>query len=109
MRKLLAALSLVILAATGSYAQSGDAETIAQAFPDWGNFLIGGVWTGTDARGDKHEQRWEWVLDKSFLQVTWKVTGNAGISFVGINPATGMLTWWGLRRQGPSLERHDQR
>ena len=99
MRKLLAVLSLVILTAS-SFAQSGDAETAAQAFPDWGNFLVGGVWTGTDARGDTHEQRWEWVLNKSFLQVTWKVTGDAGVSLVGIDPATGTLTWWGFDDKG---------
>jgi hypothetical protein len=98
MRKLIAAL--IVLLVMNSYAQTGDPQAIAQAFSGWGNFLVGGVWTSTHAQGDKLEERWEWVLDRSFLQVRWKLSGDSGISLVGIDPSTGKLTWWGFDHKG---------
>lgn len=98
MRKLIA--TLIVFLVTSSYAQTGDAKTIAQAFSEWGNFLVGSVWTGTHAQGHEHEERWEWVLDRNFLQVTWKVSGDSGMTVVGIDPSTGKLTWWGFDDKG---------
>lgn len=70
------------------------------AFTAWGEYLAGGVWTGTDANGDPFEERWEWILDRSFLQVTWKATGDSGMSVTGLDPATGQLAWWGFDNDG---------
>jgi hypothetical protein len=39
----------------------------------WGDYFVGGVWTTTNARGKKEEIRWEWILDKSFIRLTWKI------------------------------------
>lgn len=98
MRKPMAAL--IVFLVTSSYPQTGDAKTIAQVFSEWGNFLVGDVWTGTHGQGHKHEQSWEWILDRSFLQVRWKTSGDSGISLVGIDPSTGKLTWWGFDHRG---------
>jgi hypothetical protein len=98
MRKAMVAVIFFLVAS--SHAQTACAKTIAQAFSEWGTFLAGGVWTSTHAQGDEHEQRWEWVLDRAFLQVRWKVTGDSGMSLFGIEPATGKLTWWGFDHDG---------
>jgi hypothetical protein len=102
MRKIVVVLWLMLLAVTipvGTRAADSEAKS-PQAFSDWGSFLVGGTWSGADARGDKHEQRWKWVLDKSFLQVAWKITGDSGITLFGIDPATGELAWWGFDNGG---------
>ena len=98
MRK--AMVALIIVLATCSYSQTGYAKTIAQAFSEWGNFLAGGVWTGIHVQGHEHEQRWEWILDRAFLQVKWKVSGDSGMSLFGMEPSTGKLTWWGFDHDG---------
>src|SRR5262245_39392223 len=41
-----------------------------QAFKEWGDYFVGGVWSTTNAQGKKEEARWEWILDKSFIQLT---------------------------------------
>jgi hypothetical protein len=97
MRKLVAVLIVFLM--TSCCARARDAET-ARAFAEWGNFLVGNVWTGTHGQGHKHEQRWEWVLDRTFLQVRWNVSGDSGISLVGIDPSTGKLAWWGFDNKG---------
>jgi hypothetical protein len=84
--------ALLVFLMMSSYPRISHARTIAQAFSEWGNFLAGGVWTGTHGRGDEHEQSWEWVLDRAFLQVRWKVSGDTGMSLFGIEPSTGKLT-----------------
>ena len=98
MRKLIA--TLVLFLVTSAYAHAANAKTLAEAFSEWGNFLVGNVWTGGHAQGHEHEERWEWVLDKNFLRVTWKVSGDSGLTIVGIDPATGKLTWWGFDDKG---------
>jgi hypothetical protein len=95
MRKLLAVLCLVVLSASTAFAKAP-----RQSFSNWGDFLVGGVWTGTDAQGVKHEQRWEWVLSKSFLQATWSITGDSGLTIFGIDPSSGQVTWWGFDEEG---------
>src|SRR5262249_16231347 len=37
----------------------------AQAFKEWADYFVGGVWTTTNAKGQREESRWEWILDKS--------------------------------------------
>jgi hypothetical protein len=98
MRKLIAAL--VIFLVTSSYSPIGNAQTTTQSFSEWGNFLVGGVWTSTHAQGHEHEQRWEWILDRAFLEVRWKASGDSGISLFGIDRSTGKLTWWGFDHRG---------
>lgn len=98
MRKLIAVL--LVLVATGSYAPTSVAKSFTEAFSEWGNFLVGGVWEANHAQGHEHEQRWEWILDGTFLQVKWKVSGDTGMTIVGVDPATGKLTWWGFDDQG---------
>jgi hypothetical protein len=71
-----------------------------KAFREWGDYSVGGTWMGTDAQGDKFESRWEWILNKSFLQVTWKITGDSGLSVIGIDPETGKLTGWSFDDKG---------
>ena len=102
MRKIAVVFLVMLLAAAipvGTRAADFDAS-LNQAFSEWGSFLVGGTWSGADARGDTHEQRWEWVLDKSFLQASWKITGDSGITLFGIEPATGKLRWWGFDAEG---------
>jgi hypothetical protein len=77
-----------------------DMTDTEKVFREWGNFFVGGIWTGTDARGDKYEQRFEWILNESFLQMTWKITGDSGVSVCGIDPGTGQLTGWAFDDKG---------
>ncbi|MBI3198586.1 MAG: hypothetical protein HYZ40_13985 [Rhodospirillales bacterium] len=92
--------ALLVFLVTSSFPQTNHARTIAQAFSEWGDFLAGGVWTGRHEQGHEHEQSWEWVLDRAFLQVRWKVSGDSGMSLFGIEPSTGRLTWWGFDHDG---------
>src|SRR5262245_13302332 len=71
-----------------------------KAFKEWGDSLAGSAWTGTDARGDKYDQRFEWVLNKSFLKATWNITGDAGEGLAGIDPATGKVAFWSFDDKG---------
>jgi hypothetical protein len=71
-----------------------------KVFQEWGESLAGSVWTGTDARGDKFEQRFDWALNKSFLRTTWEITGDSGEGFYGIDPATGKLVAWSFDDDG---------
>jgi hypothetical protein len=103
MWKSLAAL-VVFLVAHGvvpaGHGQNPVHSSLSRSFSEWGDFLAGGVWTGTRGQGHAHEQTWEWVLDRAFLQVRWKVSGDTGMSLVGIDPATGKLAWWGFDHDG---------
>lgn len=71
----------------------------AKAFQEWGDYMVG-VWTSTDAQGNKLEDRHEWVLSKSFLQTTSKVGNETSLAIGGIDPATGEWTMWGFDDQG---------
>jgi hypothetical protein len=72
----------------------------AQAFKEWGDYFVGGVWTTTDARGKKEEVRFEWILDKSFIRLTWKIGEESREEIHGIDPATGQWTIWGFDSKG---------
>src|SRR4051794_13565742 len=46
----------------------GDGKTVdrdryQKLFKDHGDFIVGGVWLSTDAKGNKSETRYEWILD----------------------------------------------
>ncbi len=73
---------------------------VEKTFRGWGDFLVGGVWSGTNASGEKVEDRWEWVLDKSFLKLSWKSGKDTGISLAGIDPTTGKLACWEFDDKG---------
>ncbi|MET0224307.1 MAG: hypothetical protein ABW346_08020, partial [Terrimicrobium sp.] len=57
-----------------------------QAFKEWGDYFVGGVWTTTNARGKKEDIRWEWILDKSFIRLTWKIGEESREEIHGIDP-----------------------
>jgi hypothetical protein len=69
-------------------------------FKEWGDYFVGGVWTTTNARGKKEEIRCEWILDKSFIRLTWKTGAESREEFHGIDPATGQWTIWGFDSKG---------
>lgn len=77
-----------------------DATPTDKAFREWGDYFVGGTWTATDARGDKFSSRGEWILNKSFVKVSWQITGDAGESVTGIDPATGKVHSWGFDNKG---------
>jgi hypothetical protein len=104
MRPLALAL-LVGLAGSAGHAQDKagvgkDLAAAEKAFRAWGDRLVGGVWSGTSPAGNKVEERWEWILEKSFLKLTWKSGKDAGISLAGIDPATGKLACWEFDDKG---------
>jgi hypothetical protein len=69
-------------------------------FKEWGDYFVGGVWTTTNARGRREEIRCEWILDKSFIRLTWKTGAESREEFHGIDPATGQWTIWGFDSKG---------
>jgi hypothetical protein len=71
-----------------------------KAFKEWGDALAGTTWMGSDARGDEYVQRFEWVLNRSFLKTTWNITGDAGEGLAGIDPATGKMAAWTFDDKG---------
>ncbi|MCR4412748.1 MAG: hypothetical protein NUV77_10025 [Thermoguttaceae bacterium] len=72
-----------------------------KALKEWGDFLVGGTWTATDAQGKKLEDRWEWLLNKSFLYVTRRLDGQVLLVAIGgPDPATGRWTYWVFAEQG---------
>ncbi|MBM3543581.1 MAG: hypothetical protein FJX44_03610 [Alphaproteobacteria bacterium] len=102
MRKFVAALwALLLVASIAVETRAADPDSeLKQAFSQWGSFLVGGTWSGAEVHGGTHEQRWKWILDKSFLQVSWTITGDSGMTLFGIDPATGKLIWWGFDAEG---------
>lgn len=78
-----------------------DNAAAVKALRDWGDILVGGVWTTTDRQGKKYEERWQWVLNKSFLQLTRKVDGDLSeIVLGGPEPGTGRWLYWVFISQG---------
>src|SRR5215470_3257379 len=71
-----------------------------QAFKEWGDYFVGGVWSTTNAKGQKEESRWEWIADKSFIRLSWKIGEESREEIHGIDPATGQWTIWGFDSQG---------
>jgi hypothetical protein len=63
----------------------------AKALRDWFDYFVGGVWTTTDAKGAKREDRWEWVLDKSFTLLTSKIDGKVEFLILGGPEPDGLL------------------
>ena len=45
-------------------------------FKEWRDCFVGGVWTTTNAQ-KKEEIRCEWILDKSFIRLTWKTAAES--------------------------------
>src|SRR5262245_1244799 len=102
--KLLAMILIVGLAAglcAGADETAGMKDLkSAQAFKEWGDYFVGGVWTTTNSRGKKEETRFEWILDKSFVRLTWKIGEDSREEIHGIDPATGQWTLWGFDSKG---------
>src|SRR5437588_5169847 len=71
-----------------------------QAFKEWAEHAVGGVWTSTSAKGNKEEFRCEWILSKSFVQMTGKHDLGSFQAIFGIDPATGKWTSWGFDSEG---------
>jgi hypothetical protein len=72
----------------------------AEAFKEWGDYFVGGVWTTTNARGKTEAMRCEWILDKSFIRLTWKIGDESREEIHGIDPATGKWTIAGFDSKG---------
>jgi hypothetical protein len=72
----------------------------AGAFREWGDYMVGGVWTTTNAKGSKEEVRFERILDKSFIRGTWKSGDETREDVYGIDHATGRWTFWGFGSKG---------
>jgi hypothetical protein len=102
--KLILATLVVGLAAglcAGGDGQAGAQDLKpAQAFREWGDYFVGGVWTTTDASGKTEEMRCEWILDKSFVRLTWKIGDESREEIHGIDPATGQWTIAGFDSKG---------
>ena len=96
-----AGLAAALCASAGGDDQAGrkDAKS-AQAFKEWGDYFVGGVWSATNAQGKQQELRCEWILDKSFVRLTWKIEGESTEHIHGIDPATGQWTIWGFDSKG---------
>jgi hypothetical protein len=75
-------------------------ERSVMSFKEWGDYFVGGIWTTTNARGQMEEIRCEWILDKSFIRLTWKTGAESREEFHGIDPATGQWTIWGFDSKG---------
>jgi hypothetical protein len=93
-RTMIGAITLVLAASL----LAGDIPA-EKAFREWGDFNVG-VWTSTDSTGTKREVHWEWILDKSFLQMIWKSGEESFQEMHGIDPATGRWTIWGFDNKG---------
>jgi hypothetical protein len=72
----------------------------AQALEEWGTYFVGGVWTTTNARGETEEMRLEWILDRSFIRLTWKIGDTSREEIHGIDPATGRWAIAGFDSKG---------
>src|SRR5262249_46009396 len=51
-------------------------------------------------RGQKEEARFEWILEKSFIRLTWKIGDKSREEIHGIDPATGQWTISGFDSEG---------
>ena len=103
--RLLAATLLAGLVAAGLCAGGEDTAgekdlKPEQAFKEWGDYFVGGVWTTTNARGETEEMRCEWILDKSFIRLTWKIGDVSREEIHGIDPAIGRWTIAGFDSKG---------
>jgi hypothetical protein len=102
--KLIAALAAATLAAGlsvgGGVRASEQGLKPEQAFKEWGDYFVGGVWTTTNARGKTEEMRCEWILEKSFIRLTWKIGDVSREEIHGIDPATGRWTIAGFDSKG---------
>jgi hypothetical protein len=96
---LIAGLAVGLCAGIDENAGTKDLKS-AQAFKEWGDYFVGGVWTTTNARGKKEETRFEWILDKSFIRLTWNLGEESREEIHGIDPATGRWTLWGFDSKG---------
>ncbi len=79
---------------------AADPTPAEKAFTDYGNWQVGGVWAGSNAKGEKMESRYEWTLNKKFLVLHGKEGAGAFTEIAGIDPATGKWTVWGFGDQG---------
>ncbi|MBC8875738.1 MAG: hypothetical protein H8E44_40445 [Planctomycetes bacterium] len=86
---------LVVIASTLCGQTDGE-----KVFKEWADLGAGGVWTTTSPEGDKMEHTYTWTLDDRFLQIDRRGGENQGISLVGVDPATGKVTFWGFNENG---------
>ncbi|MBX9581082.1 MAG: hypothetical protein K2X87_12305 [Gemmataceae bacterium] len=103
MRVAVAALIAGLMAgahAGGDDKASGKDKKAEQAFKEWGDYFVGGVWTTTNAQGKKEEIRYERILDGAFIRLNWKIGDESREEVYGIDPATGQWTFWGFDSGG---------
>jgi hypothetical protein len=71
-----------------------------KAFRDNGEFIVGGSWSGTDAKGNEFKVHAEWILNKSFVRTVGEFAGDAYTEIHGIDPVSGRYTYWGFDSKG---------
>ena len=71
-----------------------------QAFQSYGDLMVGGVWTHTDADGTEYEHVYRWILNKKFLRADYVKDPNPATAVIGIDPFTGRPTYWAFHADG---------
>jgi hypothetical protein len=71
------------------------------AFKAYGELAAGGTWVA-EVDGQRFEDTYEWILDKKFLRLTSKASGDfsEGVTVFGVDPKTGKFTSWGFNADG---------
>src|SRR5262249_10149498 len=77
-----------------------DMTPAEKAFQEYGDYWVGGVWTTTTAQGMKGEWRYQWILDRFFLQLNGKEGNDSSHEIYGIDPVTQQWTFWGFDNKG---------
>lgn len=72
-----------------------------KAFQTYADLVAGFTWT-TTIDGEVFEDKYELVLGGKYLKLTSRSSGGfpAGVSYVGVDPATGECNWWGFNADG---------
>lgn len=89
--------TLLLAAATAIAAEPTPGE---KALADYASWQVGGVWVGTNSKGQPREYRYEWSLAKKFLVLQAKEGAGQLTEMNGIDPTTGKWTIWGFDDKG---------
>lgn len=72
-------------------------------FKEWGGLLRRWRLDDHQCPGKKEEIRCEWILDKSFIRLTWKTSAESPGRVSRHRPRDRSMDHLGLRQQGPGL------
>lgn len=90
----------LLFAVAGLVAAAPDPAPAEKALVAYGDWIVGGTWTSTDAAGKKYEYRFDWALGKKFIKLTGKEGDLAFEETIGVDPTTGKWTSWGFDSKG---------